>query len=433
MGNENKFSLDSGYHPYCNNFLRCDRRRRSLSTWVVFGLLVWSTLTSHVLGQFSSNNPSLIDRGHWSDSRVVFMTDGGTASFVDLGGRVYLIACAHRTEMSSVPVGSRIRYVCYDGSQGIATAIAVDPINLTVDPLHDAAIYTIDHQPPGKSFKISNRPLQSGERVWVCGFPQDYPGFCSRYTTVISDNGTLFLNGKSTPGESGGPIINTDGDFVGTLTGNDGQVTICCGRGPHIQLCQRFCGQCSGGAYQSYCPNGQCSSGNCQNGTCQYQQQPVSVYQQSSQQAGQPVQSYVTNQQLAVVHQNMVTLQNQVSSLQKSVTANSLTEGAGCTCADKWTSLETWKTDTSNQITAIKQSISDLKSTGNKNYSTEIDSLTQQINGLQNQISALQKCCDPTPKVPPTIPPPSPPPTTTSTLPAVPPLQLEGVIKRVQQ
>lgn len=220
-------------------------------------------------------------QGRWPDARVVCMLDGGTASFVDVGGKVVLISCAHRTETSSVSVGYRVNYQCNDGSKGVATVIAVDPYNGVQEPLRDCSIYDIGGKFNGKAFKISAKPVRPGDTVWVCGFPQDLPGFCSRRTTVISDVGTLRLAGRATPGESGGPIVNADGELIGTLTGFDGDgTTVCCGRSSELMLCQRM----------GFCPSGgcgSCSQGGCSNGMCGPGAYPASpytgpVYQQPS-------------------------------------------------------------------------------------------------------------------------------------------------------
>jgi hypothetical protein len=72
-------------------------------------------------------------------------------------------------------------------------------------------------------------------------------GFVTRTTTVVSDSDALWLHGPSTPGESGGPIVNESGEILGTLTAStsDG-FTMCSSQSIALQVCQR------------YCPNGQC-------------------------------------------------------------------------------------------------------------------------------------------------------------------------------
>lgn len=197
-----------------------------------------------------------VTRANWIDARVVSI-DGAAGSFVDLGGKTYIITCAHRSATTSIELGQRFEFTCFDGSHGVATVAAVIPINLSSDPLRDCALLTYTGGTPSrKAFKFSNRELRSGETVWVCGFPMDRPGFWSRRTTVVSDAGTLTIDGTSTPGESGGPIVNTDGELVGTLTasGSDGR-TICVGRTVHYELCQRFCGPQGCG----FCPGGNCN------------------------------------------------------------------------------------------------------------------------------------------------------------------------------
>lgn len=219
------------------------------------------------------------DVGRWADPRIVYMTDGGSASFADVGGKTYIISCAHRTATTSVKVGERVGFLCNDGTNGTATVAAVDPINLNSEPLHDCAIYsfvgTLDKAV--RPFSISKRAMRRGETVWVCGFPMSR-GFSCRQTTLVSDDGTLVLAGQSTPGESGGPIVNSDGELIGTLTATSAEerLTVCCGRGPELALCQNLlaqCGSCQSGSCGS-CQMG-CSSGSCQG---YYQQAPPQYY-----------------------------------------------------------------------------------------------------------------------------------------------------------
>ena len=203
----------------------------------------------------------------WPDARIVRLADGGSASFVQLGSQVVLLSCAHRDATHAIPRGERIEFECNDGSRGMATVAAVAKFDIDGEPLSDSAILTFEgHPSPNVTpLPISKRPLRTGEQVWVAGFPMGR--YNCRTTTVKEDGGTLWLNGQSTPGESGGPIINSSGEIVGTLTAttSDG-MTMCCGR----QVISPFT--------TDYCPGGMCPSGQCQGYSCPLpprQPQPV--------------------------------------------------------------------------------------------------------------------------------------------------------------
>jgi hypothetical protein len=189
----------------------------------------------------------------WPDPRIVKMSDGGSGSFVAINGKVVILSCAHRTNTTAVTVGYQVRFECNDGTSGTATVSHVAPFDLDSETIQDCAIYTFPGTvgPAVIPLKLSQRPLQRGEKVWVCGFPAPRGDYSCRTTQVISDDGTLWLQGPATPGESGGPIINSDGDLVGTLTAttSDG-TTMCCGRTVEAKFCQAVETDC--------CPGGNC-------------------------------------------------------------------------------------------------------------------------------------------------------------------------------
>jgi hypothetical protein len=338
-------------------------------------------------GFYSQNPGGMISKGTWQDSRVVFMSDGGSASFVDYGGKTLILSCAHRDIKTHVEVGQQYAYQCFDGSHGVATVTAVAPFNIGNDPLSDCATYAFTHKPDNaKTFTISNRPLSPGDRVWVSGFPMTAPGYFSRSTTVLSlANGTLILDGPSTPGESGGPIVNQYGELVGTLTASalDGTNTIACYRDTEIQLCQGCCGGgCSNGscAYggqcgMSSCSGGYCSSGGCPNGSCSgttYTTVPRPTVSQNS---------TSINSSIQTLYENQKKIYNQYTSINDKL-ANQ-TPASSCSCSDKWSALDTRLSSIESSIAAIKPCKCDH--TDQTAQITEISNRLTQIETTLNQ------------------------------------------------
>ena len=179
--------------------------------------------------------------GGWPDSRVVFMEDGGTGSFVEIGGKAVIVSCAHRTNTTHVDKGDRVGFTCHDGSRGTATVIAVAPFDLDSQIVQDCAVYDVGGAlaPRYKRFRFASAPAKPGEKVWVCGFPIPSQCFSCRTTAVVEDNGTLWIQGTSTPGESGGPIVNARGEIVGTLTATTSEGrSFCCSSVTEAAFCQ---------------------------------------------------------------------------------------------------------------------------------------------------------------------------------------------------
>lgn len=276
----------------------------------------------------------------WSDRRIVKLADGGSGSFVRIGECVMILSCAHRTATVSVAVGERVGYQCGDDSQGTATVVAVYPHDPSSTPFRDAAIYSIDRQPPNiQPFTITGRETPANAKVWVVGFPMPVLAFCSRITRTLGYDGALWLEGSSTPGESGGPIVNEQGEIVGTLTGttSDGR-TLCCPANVLGDLCREV------------------ETTWCQNGRCQQQQwQPVQqcpppkIIHQQLPPPPQPV-----NPPLVPVQQPQPTGPNlaaQVAALQSEL-ATLQKQCAACNCEQLRTEL-TAKIETLSQMQVV--------------------------------------------------------------------------------
>ncbi len=193
-------------------------------------------------------------QGQKFDSRVVFM-DGATGSFFKVGERVYLISCGHKTASTNVAVGERLKFTTADGVTKAATVVAVDAES-------DCSISTFEGSLSSavKPFTLSQKPLADRDTLWVIGFPMGR--YRVRTGQFQQDGPHLFLSGGATPGESGGPIVNSDGQLVGVLIGDvtgSGQ-TIACGRGPIVNLCSKL---------PDFDPMQMaCFQGGCQGGVC---------------------------------------------------------------------------------------------------------------------------------------------------------------------
>lgn len=225
----------------------------------------------------------------WADNRVVFLA-GATGSFVDIGdGNVRIISCAHQNVHASVRVGNVVECRRYDGASGTARVVAMAPFKLDGSAISDCAVYEFSAGLDRgiKPFRIGQQAAAQGDRVWVVGFPMGR--FWSRSTTVVSGNGTLYLAGNGTPGESGSPIVNTKGELIGILSGGEGDgetmetsrnfYTRCSNRDVAISVCNGLLAQCG--------PNG---CGPCANGWC-----PQPAYRiQPSAPAIQPINPPIT-------------------------------------------------------------------------------------------------------------------------------------------
>lgn len=100
----------------------------------------------------------------------------------------------------------------------------------TVFPKIDLALIPLGHLPPGTSgIPLSNTPALVGDEVYIfllsnqrdLSAPGGRFSFARRVTAEVSaisaDMSHFFIFGEAIPGDSGGPVVNADGELVGIL------------------------------------------------------------------------------------------------------------------------------------------------------------------------------------------------------------------------
>jgi serine protease Do len=139
----------------------------------------------------------------------------GTGFLID--GKGYLVTNAHVVEtMRSV-------YVQDDkGNYYAAATIYLDKnADLAVLKIKDSAFKTYSSLP--YSIKKTNADL--GEQIFILGFPRNVVVYGEGYLSANSgnngDSSAYQLSIPANPGNSGGPVINSNGEVIGIITGKD--------------------------------------------------------------------------------------------------------------------------------------------------------------------------------------------------------------------
>lgn len=181
----------------------------------------------------------------WQETTLIRLDDGGAACVVQVGDKVRLLSCAHKSARENVRCGDRMNCETYNGQRFRAEVEKVDAKG-------DCSFWTFNVTLPIVPRKLAKTNPAPGETVWVCGFPQGTPH--TRTATVINDDGDwLNLRGQAVPGESGGPIINSSGDVCGVLVAaplTDGHydgTSMCSRLAAIVALKTCPCGDCPGG------------------------------------------------------------------------------------------------------------------------------------------------------------------------------------------
>lgn len=113
----------------------------------------------------------------------------------------------------------RLEYVQHDGSTGPAELI-------TINIVHDLAILQIESKQK-HFFKLQDRPLSKGDRVYSMGNPHDL-GLTiveGNYNGLIelSRHPRILFSGSLNPGMSGGPALNDEGEVIGINVSKGGE------------------------------------------------------------------------------------------------------------------------------------------------------------------------------------------------------------------
>ena len=147
-------------------------------------------------------------------------TTGGTGFLID--GRGYLVTNAHVLKGNGVVVNS-------NGKDLTATIVYIDQDkDLALLKIDDQAFKPVISLP--YSFKKSSFDL--GADIYTLGYPRDIIVYNSGYISATSghdgDTSSLQISLPANPGNSGGPVLNKNGEVVGILstreTGAEGVV-----------------------------------------------------------------------------------------------------------------------------------------------------------------------------------------------------------------
>lgn len=140
-------------------------------------------------------------------------TTGGTGFLID--GRGYLVTNAHVLKGKGVVVNN-------NGQDLTATIAYVDQDkDLALLKIDDAAYKPVVSLP--YSFKKSNFDL--GSDIYTLGYPRDIIVYNSGYISAVAghdgDTSSLQISLPANPGNSGGPVLNKNGEVVGILSARE--------------------------------------------------------------------------------------------------------------------------------------------------------------------------------------------------------------------
>jgi serine protease Do len=139
----------------------------------------------------------------------------GTGFLID--GKGYLVTNAHVVEtMKSVYVENN------KGEYFSASTIYLDKnADLAVLKIKDSAFKTYSYLP----YSIKKTTSELGEQIFILGFPKSEVVYGEGYLSANSGNdgdSTAYqLSIPANPGNSGGPVVNSNGEIIGIITGKD--------------------------------------------------------------------------------------------------------------------------------------------------------------------------------------------------------------------
>ena len=140
---------------------------------------------------------------------------GGTGFLID--GKGYLVTNAH--------VINKLKNIYVENGKGYAFSAVVlftdKDVDLAILKITDTAYKTITNLP--YSVKRANSDL--GEQFFTLGFPRNEIVYGEGYVSAKSgndgDSTSYQLTVSANPGNSGGPVINRNGEIIGIITAKD--------------------------------------------------------------------------------------------------------------------------------------------------------------------------------------------------------------------
>jgi serine protease Do len=113
------------------------------------------------------------------------------------------------TARHCVEEGGTFDVITYDGHHYVGTVVAISPI-------HDLALIHIDRVNT-PYFHIA-QVVTRGDSVSILGSPLGITDILSQGYVARLGGDVTFLDAGALPGNSGGPVFNSDGELVGVLT-----------------------------------------------------------------------------------------------------------------------------------------------------------------------------------------------------------------------